>query len=220
MASNVPWRQLPLIMTGVSALLVFVTLGIVVHQHAATAFDATVRDWVVSNRSPAAIAFFSLVSTIGSVTPMIVCSAAALLTLSLRRRSMVPLVGLMASAVAVLAYLGMKRMVLRARPSGVGNALEGTYSFPSAHATTSSAVCCTLGYLLWRERLVSGAVAVIIATLAPFVIGLSRVYLDVHWATDVIGGWELGLAIAAATVLAYESRNDAVAHVSVARDVP
>jgi undecaprenyl-diphosphatase len=209
----------PSLRVGVAAFAVFVVLGIVVHQHRTVAFDDAVRAWLVSNSASVGVAFFSFVSTYGSVTPMIVYSAAALLILSIRRRSMLPLIGLIPSAAAVLAYLGTKSIVQRTRPSGVGNAFEGTYSFPSAHATTSSAVCCTIGYLLWRERVVSGSVAMVIATLAPFVIGLSRVYLDVHWATDVIGGWCLGLAIAALTAVLYECISRPVADGPVAVNV-
>ena len=70
------------------------------------------------------------------------------------------------------------------------------YSFPSGHAMTATIILGALGYLAarsahtWRTK--SAAFAAL-ATLAV-AIGISRLYLGVHWATDVIAGWLLGIA--------------------------
>jgi undecaprenyl-diphosphatase len=66
------------------------------------------------------------------------------------------------------------------------------------------AVCCTLAYVFWREGFVGRTTAIVVAVLVPFIVGLSRVYLDVHWATDVLGGWCLGLLIAVLSVVLYD----------------
>ncbi|MGI8547503.1 MAG: phosphatase PAP2 family protein [Gemmatimonadaceae bacterium] len=42
--------------------------------------------------------------------------------------------------------------------------------------------------MLWRERLISRGLAISVGVAGPLLVGLSRVYLDVHWATDVLGG--------------------------------
>jgi undecaprenyl-diphosphatase len=60
----------------------------------------------------------------------------------------------------------------------------------------SAAVCCTLAYLYWRAGLVRRGPALAVAILIPLVVGVSRIYLDVHWATDVLGGWSAGLPVA------------------------
>ena len=57
---------------------------------------------------------------------------------------------------------------------------------------------------LWREELLTPGTALPLATVAPLLIGTSRVYLDVHWATDVLGGWSVGAAVAAISALVYE----------------
>ena len=201
-----------------TGLTLFVVLGAYLSAHPRTAFDDAVRDWATASRSRAGVSLATLVSTAGSVTPMIVYALVVLIVVAYRRRSMVPLTAVAAPAAAVLAYLGTKSTFVRSRPSGVGNAFEGTYSFPSAHATTSSAVCCTVGYLLFRERLLSRAVAIAAAIIVPLVIGISRVYLDVHWATDVLGGWCLGVVIACAASLLYEAAGGPEAHAVVAPD--
>ena len=129
----------------------------------------------------------------------------AAFVLWLRGRPVVASTVLVAPAAAVAAYLGLKNVFARTRPSGIGNVIEGTYSFPSAHATTSSAICCTLAYVFWREQLVPGGAAILFAVLVPALVGTSRVYLDVHWATDVLGGWCAGLFIAALAAGLYDT---------------
>lgn len=66
------------------------------------------------------------------------------------------------------------------------------YSFPSGHALGSTTICGFLAYLLGerypqKKRLIYGVAAIWI-----FLSGLTRLYLGVHWPTDVVGSWILG----------------------------
>ncbi|MEO8620858.1 MAG: phosphatase PAP2 family protein [bacterium] len=193
------------VVLGVAALIAFALLGENVLRHQTSSFDVAARAWVLAHRTPYLLTFFRWVTTIGSVTPMVVYAIIGALVLWFSGRPVVASTVLVAPAAAVVAYLGLKTVFARTRPSGVGNIIEGTYSFPSAHATTSSAICCTLAYVFWRERLVPGAVAALLAVLVPACVGFSRVYLDVHWATDVAGGWSAGLVIAALSAGMYNT---------------
>lgn len=92
----------------------------------------------------------------------------------------------------------------RARPDTVYAELVATgLSFPSGHATMSAVVFLTLGALmastrmLWIERIY----IVCAAALLTVLVGVSRVALGVHWATDVLGGWAFGSAWAIAWLL-------------------
>ena len=202
-------RGRSLLYVALTTLALFGCLGVVISAHPRTLLDDAVRGVVLGWNSPAGAKFFSVVSTVGSVTPMIVYAFIVVALVALFRRSLVPLTILFAPMAAVFAYLGTKSLFLRTRPSGVGNAFEGTYSFPSAHATTSSAVCFAVAYLLYREGVLSRAVAATAGTAVSLVIGFSRIYLDVHWTTDVIGGWCLGFAIGAVAATLYESAGGA-----------
>ena len=75
-----------------------------------------------------------------------------------------------------------------------------TESYPSGHTTGTTALAVTLAEMLRREGIISTKGAAAIALGAPALMGAYRVIADDHWATDVVGGWMLGGAIALACV--------------------
>jgi len=94
----------------------------------------------------------------------------------------------------VLSYI-LKHTFNRARPSVVPNLRVMSPSFPSGHAMESAIVYLTLGAVLMRvaETRITKVYLMGVAMLLTTMVGISRVYLGVHYPTDVVGGWIVGL---------------------------
>ena len=97
---------------------------------------------------------------------------------------------------AVLSNL-LKLAIERPRPGLVAHMVEvNTTSFPSGHATLAAVTYLTLGALLSRveARRRAKIYVLTVAVALTFLIGISRIYLGVHWPTDVLAGWCVGAA--------------------------
>lgn len=158
-------------------------------------FDAILLSYIAHHRSDAIVTAMRDASMLGNVE--FLAGMVLLGGLFLRRhtRSWVPLLLLTASGLGAAALgITTKALVSRARPPEVWMAARASgWAFPSNHATCATAVYGALGYLLaatrdsWSARIPIWTTTVVMSLL----IGVSRVYLGVHWPTDVIGGWTL-----------------------------
>jgi undecaprenyl-diphosphatase len=93
----------------------------------------------------------------------------------------------------LIASTILKELFVRTRPDLGARAASGS-SFPSGHSMMSAITYLTLGALLARsqERKRLKAYSFLVAVLLTFLVGVSRVYLGVHWPTDVLAGWTAG----------------------------
>jgi undecaprenyl-diphosphatase len=93
--------------------------------------------------------------------------------------------------------VSLKAIFSRARPDAAFHAVVASgYSFPSGHAMMSAVVYLTLAALVARlaPRRSLRLYAIGIAGMVTLLVGLSRIYLGVHWASDVAAGWAAGAA--------------------------
>ncbi|MCX4992692.1 MULTISPECIES: phosphatase PAP2 family protein [unclassified Streptomyces] len=110
-------------------------------------------------------------------------------------------------ALGTLTQQGMKAAVGRERPVWPDPVDSAHYAaFPSGHALTATVAC---GLLLWLLRLYDAGralrrTALALAVVSAVGVGLTRVWLGVHWVSDVVGGWLIGALIVALSTATYE----------------
>ncbi|MDP2648339.1 MAG: phosphatase PAP2 family protein [bacterium] len=158
------------------------------------ALDLAIEQWLYASRSPFGLYFFSFLTELGS--GVVIASITALTVFLLWKKGYVGYAaGLFASVTGAIAVSELlKFLVHRARPPIEWHAVvETSYSFPSNHATASAALYGFLAYFAWqfapkKWRGVLVALFVIIIGTT----GFSRMYLGVHYPTDVLGGFIIG----------------------------
>lgn len=136
-------------------------------------------------------------TALGSVTVLSLLTVAATGFLALTRKWRAALLLLLAVIGGALLTSLLKEVVDRPRPVAVFHLVAvASPSFPSGHAAISAATYLTVGALMARlsERKRVKAYFIGAAVLLTLLIGLTRIYLGVHFPSDVIAGWCLGSA--------------------------
>jgi len=188
----------------------FLDLAELVHTKSTELQKIDVRwhDWAVHERNTGATSFFTLMSLIGGPSGVAGIAIIAVLALLIRRRFRWAAYAAANIAGGGLLDMELKRYFARARPAGAEMLRHASgYSFPSGHAMGSTVLFATLGYLairvLPRWRWKSGALALFTTLILS--VALSRVYLGVHWISDVGAGIAAGLLWVTTCTVAYET---------------
>jgi undecaprenyl-diphosphatase len=137
------------------------------------------------------------ITSLGSTTVLTIVTLAAVFYLVMDgKRASAALVAVAVAGGTLLSF-ALKSGFDRPRPDLVAHLVEvSTLSFPSGHAMLSAVTYLTLGALLARtqpRRRIKFYV-LSLAVLLTLMIGISRIYLGVHWPTDVLAGWCAGSA--------------------------
>ncbi|MCL1475633.1 phosphatase PAP2 family protein [Argonema antarcticum] len=133
-----------------------------------------------------------------------ICIFVGIWLLILHRRAQATTLAIALVGAIGLNYL-LKDLFARARPALWERTLElNSYSFPSGHAMISLVVYGAIGYLLAIQFKRWWALIFILTFLLITAIGLSRLYLGVHWPTDVVAGYAAGLVWLLACILSLE----------------
>lgn len=169
----------------------FLFLGIAGGISNPLAIDRKIYELLTKNMSSFSTTFFKCITNFGSALYLIIIT---LLLLLLKNKKIA-----FASAINLAVSFGfnqlLKAVFSRARPSGISLIKETGYSFPSGHAMVSMAFYGFLIYLIYKSNWKKQHKIICITLLSILIlaIGLSRIYLGVHYASDIIAGFSMGI---------------------------
>ena len=188
-----PWRLLLPFVGVLLPLWAFAGLATEMREDGFLFFDLPTMAFLHQWTSPRIDAFFSVVSRIGYLWGVVPANVLILLWLVLRRRHRDGLFFGLAVLGSLAINLAAKNYFARVRPElWLSIAPEHSYSFPSGHAMGSVTLGVAVTLLCWR----SGWRWPVFAGAAAFIalVGLSRIYLGVHYPSDILAGWAAGTA--------------------------
>jgi membrane-associated phospholipid phosphatase len=188
----------------------FLDLAEAVHQKSPPLqdFDTLTHAWAISRRTPGATPFFQWMTFIGSPTVLAAIVIGVAIGLAVQKRFRWLLFLAVTTGGGALLNMELKRFFARARPD-VAEMLRQVhgYSFPSGHAMGSTVVFGALSYLAFRTAIHWRWKAAALALGGTLIsaVAFSRVYLGVHWISDVAAGITAGTLWVCVTTVAYET---------------
>lgn len=180
-------------------MMLLISAALALSLERLTPLDLKVSAFLAERRGPVLTPFFLFVTQLASPLALIIGSLCLLLVVR-RQHYQVPLFANL--IISVMLNLGLKDIFVRPRPQGLYPlVLESGFSFPSGHAMAALSFYGFAVYLLKRSvrSFPRGRSLRLGAGLLIGLVGLSRVYLGVHYLSDVVGGF----AVAGAYLLAY-----------------
>jgi membrane-associated phospholipid phosphatase len=188
------WLRTALLFAGVLLpLLLFGELAEDVLARQTFSFDRPILLFMKSHATPMLDNIMLFVSQAGSIRTLGPCALALAGYLIVRSHWFRLVYWVLGFGGAVLLNMAAKHVFTRVRPDlWVSIAPETSYSFPSGHAMQSMAFVAALMVIAWDRR--GAGMGLVFGVAFVALVGLSRVYLGVHFPSDVLAGWTASLA--------------------------
>lgn len=191
------WRLLVCVAISAVCLIGFIELAEdFAYSPVVASFDRQVSVAIWSLRGPALSVIMTGVTASAGVLSISVATAAVAVVLLRRGQRRSALMAVLLVSVGVLLSTVAKGRFERSRPPAATALVDlpSSYSFPSGHSMASLCLSAAISVLALRSGLSTGIKAAIVAACAAWalVVGFSRVYLGVHYPSDVLASWLLG----------------------------
>lgn len=174
-------------------IVIFITMVVLLLTGNVTSLDNSIYNTIISSKSDAMTMFMTIITMMCNTEFIIV--ATLLLVLFIKNKKMG---GMMASNIVLCSVVNtiIKHIFLRPRPVGIKLIEQGGYSFPSGHSMMAVAFYGLLVYIIWNTkwRNVWKIFTTTLLVILILLIGISRIYVGVHFASDVIAGLSISLS--------------------------
>jgi len=185
----------PILVISLFALVGFGTMALLVSGNQIVHFDQAMINFIQGLETPiltAIMKFFTFIGAGSTIKVLALITVFVLFLLfKLRFELLLFIVVLIGSS---YLFRALKLLFLRSRPD-LNRLIEiGGYSFPSGHATNAITFYGILAFILWRHipSRLGRSILLVFCTIMILSIGLSRIYLGVHYPSDVLGGYFAG----------------------------
>lgn len=180
---------------GITSIILFIIVTIFVLTNTINVFDDIIYNLVLKLRDNSFIdIFLKTITKLGDTIPTIII--VLLLVLFLKKEYKYLLI--ISEAVTLVANQVLKHLIQRARPPLIERLIEQNgYSYPSGHSMMALCLYGILIYIIYKEIKNKKIKILLISlfTILILLIGLSRIYVRVHYPSDVVGGFSLSLSI-------------------------
>jgi len=187
-------KQLKIIILS-SILVIFLILGFMVKGSSeGILFDLTIMKYTHNNINPMILSIMNFISYIGSERFLIPAAAIAISYWLIKRNYYISKLLLVSTLGSYSLNYILKQIFQRTRPFEYFLVEQGGLSFPSGHSMVTMTLYSTIAFLLAKKTQDKSKKRIIhtIAILMICLMGISRIYLGVHWPTDIVGGYLAG----------------------------
>ena len=176
----------------VTSLLLFIFITYAIFSNKIKLCDESVHSYILNIRNDNLTSILTIITNISSAYALIVLS---ILLLFIIKDKKIPLYISLNLICSFLLNQIAKIIFSRPRPIGINLIEESGFSYPSGHAMVSMAYFGFIAYLLYKKspnKLIK-SILIISLFIIIFLIGFSRIYLGVHYLSDIIGGFLLSI---------------------------
>ncbi|MFA6404702.1 MAG: phosphatase PAP2 family protein [Candidatus Paceibacterota bacterium] len=165
--------------------------------------DLAVNIFIANNVTPTLASIGNIISTIGGTAITLGLGIVIGIVFILRKKWREGLIFVISVVSTGAITICMKNFIMRARPDNALQLIIGDPSFPSGHAALATTFFFAFAYVFafYIKDPIKRKLLFIVSILAILLIGFSRIVLNVHWTTDVIAGWSLGVFCTGLTIL-------------------
>lgn len=170
--------------------ILFIALTAIILSNKIKTIDNIIKSFVIEIREDSLTNFMTIITNIGSAYSLIIISI--ILLIIIKRKQIPKIISINLLLVFLISHI-TKIIIRRPRPIGI-NLINATgYSFPSGHSMVSMAYFGFIAYLIYKyiNNKILKVILISLIFIIVILIGFSRIYLGVHYFSDVIGGFLL-----------------------------
>lgn len=174
---------------------IFLGISILLFDDKLTLFDNNIYNFIISFKSKGLTSYFKFITRFANTLFIIAVCLISLLPVFIKKYQSLYLVGLVIISTALNQIL--KHLIIRERPVDINLITEKGYSFPSGHSMASVTLYGFIIFLIFKSKLnkKNKWISISLLTLLIISICISRIYLGVHHASDVIAGIMLSICL-------------------------